>query len=516
MCKPSATNAPAMNSSLPDTCSNYRSSCNSTLLSQSHVEAELLESERKLASLLGNLPGLAYRCLNDPDWTMVFISAGCYDLTGYHAEDLLQKQINYNELIDEPYQKLLWDKWQTVLAAGTQLTEEYTITTATGAQKWVWEQGRGVYDPTGEVVALEGIIMDITDKKLAEESARRRLDELVYMSYHDKLTGLHNRAFLDEEMARLDQLARVPIGVIMGDVNGLKITNDMFGHQAGDMLLITISQVLQTFCRSQDTIARWGGNEFVLLLPGLTETAAGELCVSIRDQMSNVRQNHIVPSISLGYAAKTSPHASLQETLKIAEDRMLRRKLLENKSMHSATMKSLREILFSKSSETEEHGSRIADLCYEMSHHLGLGSSQHDEMRLLGLLHDIGKVGIQDSILQKPGPLTAAEWVEMKKHPAIGCRIAQSIYELAPIAEYILSHHERWDGTGYPQGLQGEAIPLLVRLLAVADAYDAMTQPRPYRAAMSSDAAVAEIVRCSGTQFDPAIVDAFLAVMAKQ
>ncbi len=477
------------------------------------IVEELRERERQLATLLANLPGLAYRCKNDPDWTMLFLSAGCYELTGYHPQDFLEKRVNYNDLIDESYRQYLWTRWQEVLVAGEPLTEEYVITTATGERKWVWEQGRGVYGPDGEVIALEGIIMNITDRKWAEASARHRLEELVYMSYHDKLTGLYNRAFLDGEMSRLDAAELVPISVIMSDVNGLKITNDVFGHQVGDQLLVAISDILRKACRPEDVIARWGGDEFVILLPGVDEEEAEEICAEIRSMISSLEKNPLVPSMSFGYATKVDKQTSLQQVLTLAEDRTFRRKLLESKSMRSAILDSLQQTLFRKSSETEEHGRRIAELCHRMGHVLNLPQTQHDEIRLLSLLHDIGKIGIQDSILQKPGPLSEAEWAEMKEHPEIGCRIAQSVYELAPIADYILSHHERWDGSGYPQGLRGEEIPLLARMLAVADAYDAMTQPRPYRAAVSHEEAVAEIVRCSGTQFDPKIVDAFLRVI---
>ncbi len=505
--------SPAMRSSLSDASSPTKLVTHDDTVGGEYVETDLCSSEHLLATVLANLPGLAYYCLNDQDWTTLFISAGCYELTGYQAKDLLRKRIDYNDIVDEPYRQHLWNKWQEVLAAGTVLTEEYTITTASGERKWVWEQGRGVYSPAGEVVALEGIVIDITDRKQAEEAAHRRLEELVFMGYHDKLTGLYNRAFLDRELERLQETGVVPVSIIMGDVNGLKVINDTFGFHVGDQVLLKISQVLSNSCRADDLVARWGGDEFAVLLPGARQQVAEEICAQISSVLSSYKDTPVVPSISLGFAAKVDQQMSLQQVLTVAENRMLRRKLLENRSRHSAVLDALQETLFRRSSETEEHGRRIAALCHRMAHILDLPSSQLDKLWLLSLLHDIGKIGIRDSILQKPGPLTEEEWVEMRKHPEIGYRIAKSIYELLSIADYILCHHERWNGTGYPQGLQGEAIPLLARLLAVADAYDAMTQSRPYRAAMSHEAAVAEVTRCSGTQFDPSIVDAFLKVI---
>lgn len=186
---------------------------------------------------------------------------------------------------------------------------------------------------------------------------------------------------------------------------------------------------------------------------------------------------------------------------------------LRNRIWASPVLASLQYALFSKNSATEEHCQRIAIICLALGERLGFSPVQQDRLLLLGLFHDIGKLFIDDPILTKPGPLTAGEWAEIKRHPDLGCRIARSVYELAPIADCILSHHERWDGSGYPQGLRGYSIPFFARLLAVADAYDAMTQPRPYKAAVSHSQAIAEIQRCKGTQFDPDIVDVFVRVM---
>lgn len=192
----------------------------------------------------------------------------------------------------------------------------------------------------------------------------------------------------------------------------------------------------------------------------------------------------------------------------------------ERKKNCSASRNIMTNILLTtlseKSRETEEHAERLKDYCYAVGKKLKLSDTELDELNLLAILHDIGKVEINESILQKPGFLTPKEWEEMKKHPEIGFRIAQNTPELAGVAKYILLHHERWDGRGYPQGLKGEEIPLLCRILAVTDAYDAMTQDRVYRKALSRDEAIDEIKTKRGIQFDPVVVDVFLEILTEE
>lgn len=472
------------------------------------TRTDLEESERSYAMLLSNLPGMTYRCKYDRAWTMQFVSGGCYDLTGYRPESLLyNKELTFNDLITPYYRELLWDKWVQILYNKEIFKEEYSITTATGEVKWVYEQGQGVYDDKDEVVAIEGIIIDITDRK-------KREDEITYLHYHDVLTGLYNRIFFEKEKVRLDSEGQYPLSVIIGDINGLKLINNTIGYSGGDKLIVTIATILKTCCREADILARTGGNEFGILLPKTGAEAADKIIKKIGDACEQYKKDSkeeaYYISISTGVATKMNADELLSDIIKDADDSMYRHKLLQNRSLHSSIIASMKSTLYEKDQKTEEHAQRLIALSKTIGQSMNLTDKQLNELELLSTLHDIGKIGISDGILNKPGKLSDEEWVEMRKHPEIGYRIAMATPELSQIADYILSHHERWDGTGYPQGLKGKEIPLLSRILAVADSYDAMTTDRPYRKALTEETAIGEIKKCSGTQFDPEIADLFL------
>jgi HD-GYP domain-containing protein (c-di-GMP phosphodiesterase class II) len=197
----------------------------------------------------------------------------------------------------------------------------------------------------------------------------------------------------------------------------------------------------------------------------------------------------------------------IHQIFRDAEDLMFKRKLLERKSSHGDILAAILASLFAKSEETEEHAQRLFELSKKIGAHFNLKAKDFDLLQLFTLLHDVGKIGIDDNVLKKPGKLTDKEWVEMRKHPEIGYKIAISSPELEPIADLIYTHHEHYDGNGYPQGLRGEEIPLLSRILSVADAFDAITHDRVYRKAATAEEALEEINRCSGTQFDPKMVE---------
>lgn len=472
------------------------------------AEKDLRERERSYLVLLSNLPGMAYRCRYDEEWTMLFVSEGCLELTGYHSASLLHnRDISFNELIVPKYRQFLWEKWISIVKNRTKLSEEYEIITASGEIKWVLEQGQAVYDENGNVEALEGLIIDITDRKKKEE-------EILYLNNHDHLTGIYNRRFLESEMNRLDREEFLPLSVMIGDINGVKLVNDAFGHAQGDILIKETARIILNCCRKEDVVARTGGDEFVILMPNTDRVTANGILEKIKRKCEeynrDVSNEAYSINISLGHATKEKAEESFEEITKLAEDFMYKRKLLEHKSSHSVILSSIKATMYERSHETQEHAERLTYLSRELGKRLRLTQQGLDELELVATLHDIGKVGIDDRILNKPDKLTDEEWIEMKKHSEIGYRIAMSSPDLVPIAEYILSHHERWDGQGYPQGIRGEEIPLISRIVSIVDAFDAMTEDRSYRQAMTPAEAADEIRRNAGTQFDPRLVKLFL------
>ncbi len=471
------------------------------------IESALFESERSKAVLLSHLPGLAYRCIYDANWTMQYVSAGCYKLTGYQPESLIDnKELSFNELIAPDYRDILWREWERVIALRNPFRYEYEIITRTGEYKWVLEMGQGSYDANGDVEALEGIIIDISEQKMQEA-------QILYMENHDYLTGLYNRKYYEEAMEQLNGDVHLPIAVMSVDINGLRLVNESLGYPEGDMLLKTTSKILESCCRPGDVLARVSGGGFGLLLPNTDHEAALGIQKLIESTCAIYNQNTKTKlfdiNLSVGYSIKDTADDDIRQADKLANEFLRERKLLNRKSSHSDIITSMMSIVNEKSRLTEEHAVRLASLCKKIGEKLNLPPQSLDELELLAMLHDIGKVGIDDRILNKPGYLDEEEWAIMKRHPEIGHRIAKSSSVLEPIAEYILSHHERWDGKGYPRRLEGEDIPLLSRILAVADAYDAMTEDRVYRKAMPKEVAVAEIRNNAGIQFDPHVVRIF-------
>lgn len=348
----------------------------------------------------------------------------------------------------------------------------------------------------------------------AVTESRKLEDRLSKLAFRDSLTGLYNRRYFEQELERFGAVeAFLPLSLIIGDVNGLKIINDSLGHQTGDLVLKSVAWALAEMSRPEDLVARWSGDEFVMLLPNTTTEKVQKVCSAIERAGLPMLDMGLKPSIGLGYATKSSLNQSNADLIKTAENRMYRHKMNNAQSIRSALVISLQRTLAEKSYETEEHARHMQKLSLDLAKRLELTESQLNTLSLVALLHDIGKVSIPESILNKAGPLNANEWEVMKQHCESGYRILVSSPELIEVAEGVLAHHERWDGTGYPRGLKGTDIPVLARIVSLADAYDAMISDRPYRLRITPNQALEEIRRCSGTQFDPNLAKEFITMM---
>jgi len=463
------------------------------------AQRALQESEEQFRTLAESLP-VATLIRTHTGW--VYVNPFFEALTGYRATELTDEL--WSEI--SPEGTALLSRWHERIAM-LPFEAEFTLTTK--GQKTKWVLARLTPIRYREEEALLVLLLDLTERKLAE-------DRIRYLTFHDTLTGLYNRTFFEQEMNRLDTPENLPLSVIMGDLNGLKLVNDTFGHTMGDEFLRQAARILEGVCKDRGVVARLGGDEFVVLLPRTSSAEVQALGESIQEEFKKTAVASIPLSISLGYGTKTDPNQPLDEVLRIAENWMYQRKLTESLSFHNQVLQAFRASLRAVTQETEEHSQRIRELALRLGKALGLSQRELDELSLLAEFHDIGKIAIPQNILEKPGPLDEEEWAIVKKHPEVGFRITQSIWELSSIANYILFHHERFDGTGYPRGLQGEDIPLLSRIIAICDAYDVMVTGRPYRKARTKKEAIEELRRCSGTQFDPRIVEAFIEILEEK
>lgn len=367
---------------------------------------------------------------------------------------------------------------------------------------WVETSTKYRYNADGDIEAV-GVSRNIEERKKSEK-------EILYLSYHDQLTGLYNRRFYEEELARLDVARNLPITLVMGDVNGLKLINDSFGHLVGDDLIRKVGEVIKKCCRGDDIIARLGGDEFVIILPKTNSLEAASILTRITYLLLREKVGSVDISISFGFETKVHEEQDIQEVFKNTESNMYRHKLYEGSSMRSKTIDIIMNTLFEKNNREMLHSRRVSEICEAIANKMNIGKDDVNQIKIAGLMHDIGKIGIDENILNKVGTLNNEEWLEIKKHCEIGYRILSSANEFSEIANYVLEHQEKWDGTGYPKGLRGEEVSLQARIISIADAYDAMTTKRTYGKSFSHDDAILEIEKCAGTQFDPYITNIFL------
>lgn len=365
-----------------------------------------------------------------------------------------------------------------------------------------------VTNEDGQVLGILELASDITEKVELKEKLRKSI-------YIDSLTGVYNRVYFEKKKEELNNSKYMPIGIIVGDVNGLKIVNDTFGYLEGDKFLTEIAKMLKSIVSKNDFIFRWGGDEFVILIPNCDESKCEKIINNITNECKKNQFNLIEMSISLGASIKKALNDDIYENLKEAEEKLHRQKFLKEKSIRSSIIFSLCQSLHEKNVETQAHTQRLVKYSIEIGKYLEFTTAQLDELELVTKLHDIGKIGISETVLLKKGKLSEEEFEEIKTHTEKGYRILQASNELSNVARGVLTHHERYDGGGYPLGLKGEEIPIMARIVNVVDSYDAMITDRGYNKVKTKEEAIEEIEKCRGKQFDPNIADIFINILKK-
>ncbi len=469
----------------------------------------LEESKSKLSTMLMSVgEGIV---ASDKQGNTTLINQVAEDVLGYKASEVLGKPVeSFLKIADKnetgsinPIQEVL--STERIICSANQRI----LIKKDGSQIPITDNAAPIRNANGDMTGAVLVIRDATAERI-------HLERINYLAYHDVLTGLYSRHYFEEETKRLDTERNLPISVIIGDVNGLKLTNDAFGHDMGDLLLKEMANSFRRACRKDDIVARWGGDEFIVLLPNTDYKAVERINARIMESCCDVKISNIKFSIALGYDTKASDNRSIAEVIKSAEDYMYRKKTTESSSIRGNTIITILHTLHEKNKREQMHSDRVSELCKRTAQVMNLSEKEINELELAGLLHDIGKIAISDDILNKEGKLTPEEWIEIKRHPEIGYRILSTSNSMSYIAKYVLSHHERLDGKGYPFGISEKQIPLQSRVIAVADMFDAMTSQRTYRTKVTKQEAIKEMIKCSGTQLDAEIVKIFVEKVLEQ
>ena len=464
------------------------------------AEQALAISEAQYRAIVEDQTELIYRSLADN--TLTFVNAAYCRYFGMSREDILEKDI---------HPEVYWEDRDKVNSSLRTLSEdkpvcslEYRIVMPDGSLRWHQWTHRAIYNRTGEIVDYQSVGRDINESKLAEE-------KLTFLSHHDVLTGLYNRLYFEQAMQKWETNNN-SVGLIMCDVDGLKLVNDTLGHKQGDHLLQVVARVIKSCFREEDIVARVGGDEFAVIIPRGNQKRMEIATSLIRKAINeyNSENDDFPISVSVGYAWREDFNISMAAVYRDADNNMYRDKLNKDKYNHSSMVLTLMKSMENRGLLSEGHFEYMQYLVDSFAKKLELPARMHTGLFLLAQFHDIGMIGVPEEIVCKPSSLTTEEYEVVKKHSEIGHRISLSAPDLQPISDWILKHHEHWNGGGYPLGLKEEEIPLECRILAIIDAYNAMTSDRPYRNALTQEQAIEELRKYSGIQFEPYLTEKFI------
>ncbi|WP_312700834.1 HD domain-containing phosphohydrolase [Sedimentibacter sp.] len=445
----------------------------------------------------------------DDNGKIILMNVIAEQLTGWKEDEAIGMDFSevftiVHEYTMEPCRNLVED----VLRTGEikELANHTALIRRDGALLPIEDSAAPIWNKNGKITGVVIVFRDFTEK-------REKHNQIEYLSYHDYLTGLYNRRYMEEAMKRMDTVENLPVSIMVLDINGLKLTNDAFGHEMGDKLLKRVADILKKSCRPQDVIARMGGDEFSVLMPNTSSQQALDIRDAIIGETSKIELESVIISVAAGYDTKTDASQDMDIIIKNAENSMYESKMKYGKAMRSQVIENVLRSINLKYDNEQIHTERVAEYCELMAREMNFSEREIHAIKHAGILHDIGKIIISPELLNKKEKLTNDEFDIIKKHPETGYHILRNTYEYAGLAKIVRHHHERFDGTGYPDRLKEHEIPLESRIITVADAYEAMTSNRPYQAAKNKEEALHEIKRCSGTQFDPEIAEVFLRIM---
>jgi diguanylate cyclase (GGDEF)-like protein/PAS domain S-box-containing protein/putative nucleotidyltransferase with HDIG domain len=471
-------------------------------------QAEIVKQKEHLAVTLRSIGDGVIT--TDVSGNITMINNEAENLTGWKVQEAIGQPLAnvfniVNEISNEKLENLIEDTIKKVIRTQNMqiMTNHILFIKKDKKEFWIESSAAPIVDEKNKFFGVVIVFRDITEKL-------EQIEKIEYLGLHDELTGLYNRRFYEEKMKKINMKRNLPISLIMGDLNGLKLINDSFGHAIGDQILIKAANAIKHGCRVNDLVARIGGDEFIIVLLNSDSQEAEEIIGFIQSKLKLEVVEGIELSISFGYCTKKDEKQSIQNLFKSAEDNMYKHKLHESNSMRSKTIDMISSTLFAKNEREQIHSKKVSELCEAISIKMGFNQEAVKRIKLAGLMHDIGKIGIEDKILNKNGKLNSQEYTLIKRHSDIGYRILSSLNDFAEIAEYVLEHHEKWDGSGYPKGLKGEEIKIEARIISVADAYAAMTNKRSYGQVLSSNDAIVEIKKCMGTHFDPIVATIFI------
>jgi diguanylate cyclase (GGDEF)-like protein/PAS domain S-box-containing protein len=445
----------------------------------------------------------------DNDFNIIVWNKAAEKISGYlHSEVMGSNKIWEQLYPDEVYRNQTLAKTLAIIEEKKTVEDfETIILNKNGKDRIITWNFKTLNDTNDRIIGLIALGRDFTDKKKMEE-------ELKFIATHDSLTGLYNRTFFEEQMKIQFGERYKKAAIIILDIDGLKYVNDSLGHLKGDNLIKNTAKILKSTFRPSDVAARIGGDEFSILMKDIDEDGVintlGRLKTNIDKFNQNLKRGQNPVNISIGYALRDYHAKTVEKTFKEADDMLFENKIPKKEEVKKSTLNIIKATMFEKDSITEEHMERLKDIAISFALVKNFDNKEEENLVLATELHDIGKVSIPDNILNKSSTLTQEEFGIVRKHTLSGYRIAESTLMISKVSKYILHSHERWDGAGYPDGLKGEEIPEISRMVHIIDSYDVMIHDRPYKNAMSEEEAVIELKKCSGTQFDPLLVNIFV------